>query len=93
MAYPIGSTVRLSVSITNITPTSRDPSRLFVKVYRPDGNLAVYEYLPTGKVIRTGVGLFYIDILLSFLGDYVVVWSCEDAIRRPSALTIPLNVV
>lgn len=74
MAYDIGDTVRSTCTFTNLSAAATDPTTVTVKYLSSDGTLTSKVYLSDVEVVRSGAGVFYIDIAVNRSGRWYVKW-------------------
>lgn len=69
--YDIGDVVQVSCAFTqNAVPI--DPGTVGLSVEAPDGTIAPYTYPAT--IIKTGVGLYHVDVTPVLAGTYRYRW-------------------
>lgn len=71
--YQIETTIRLSVTFYNVALNlPADPSGVALFVQDPSGNVT---QIPSGDIVRTGVGEYYSDFLPSAAGNWTYKWQ------------------
>jgi hypothetical protein len=68
--HDIGDLVRITGSLTTADGTPVDPTALVCKVKGPDGALTTYTYGATTFPIRTGAGVYYVEVTPTLPGEY-----------------------
>ena len=71
--YQIETTIRLSVAFYNTALNlPADPSMVSLFVEDPDG---VVTQIPSGDIVRSGVGAYYSDFLPTSAGQWTYKWQ------------------
>lgn len=71
--YQIETTIRLSVVFYNTALNlPADPSTVALFVMDPNG---VVTQIPSGDIVRTGVGAYYSDFLPTSAGEWTYKWQ------------------
>lgn len=72
MSYIVGDRVRVTGELDDSGGTNSDPSAVTVSVRAPDGSQQSYVYGTDVEVVRTGTGVYYLDVDVTQSGRYVV---------------------
>lgn len=77
----LGTTARISIQVKDTGQNCAliDPSTLVINVVDPAGVKTTYTYGSDEAVVRTGVGKFYVEFVVSISG----VWSYDFATTGP----------
>jgi len=74
--YDIGDRPRETASFTNAAGAAADPTTVKCHVENPAGSVASHTYsASSGEIVRTGAGVYYLDITTTGFGQYEVRWS------------------
>lgn len=76
-SWMIGNVGRVTLEAVDIDDAPIDPTGLRLKVKSPAGVVTVYSYPLAPEIVRTALGMYYIDILLVEVGVYVVRWESD----------------
>lgn len=67
--YP-GALVRLTCTAKNVSDALVDPSTLTFKVADPHGEVTTYVYDTDEEIVRSSLGVFYVDVSVTRAGIY-----------------------
>ena len=74
--YDIGDKVRETVTFKNASSAVADPTAVKCHVEVPSGGVTTNTYaVSTGNIVRTGTGIYYLDITTTGHGRYEVRWD------------------
>lgn len=100
--YDINDTVRVTNTFKNLAGTATDPSAVTAVVTDPAGTATTYTYPADAQIVKTGTGVYYIDVTLTSSGTWVVRWRGTGAVAtqeetflsvRPNYAADTLNVI
>lgn len=72
--YQVGTVVRSSATMTDITGVAADPTAIDVSLLEPDGTQTDYV-LADPEVVNDGVGLYHFDVTCDQNGYYEIRWA------------------
>ena len=80
-AYDIGNKIRITATFTDPLDNDAkvDPDTVYCSVYTPSSEKTDYEYDTDDEVIKTGTGIYYMDVPLDESGNWYVRWWGVDA--------------
>lgn len=87
-AYDVGDMRRLSVTFTDSTGASADPTGITFRVRAPDGVVTAYVYGTDVELARTAAGAYYVDYLLAKPGRYSYRFEGTGAIKTAEGADI-----
>lgn len=71
--YDIGDKVRETVTFKNASSAATDPTAVYCYKETPDGAVTKYTYAATsGDIVKSGTGVYYLDITTTGYGQYEV---------------------
>lgn len=68
--YTVGTRVRISATITDISDVLTDPTNLTFKFIDPLDVETEYVYLTDPELVNDGVGLFHVDLTITISGAW-----------------------
>lgn len=68
--YDRGDLVRCTGTLTNSAGTAIDPTGLTVMVRTPAGATTTFTYGTDAEVVRSSIGIYYIDVSVTQEGDW-----------------------
>ena len=73
--YDLGDLVRVTGTWTDPlnSDAAIDPSKVYCTVTAPDGDATTYEYIVDSELVRSGTGVYYVDVAASEEG----IWKCR----------------
>lgn len=75
-AFDVGDLVRVSASFYNNSGSLIDPSEIYCKYKLPDATTASLAYGSASAFIKTGTGIYYVDISVTQAGTWHYrIWS------------------
>ena len=79
--YDIGDSVRETVTFKNASSAAADPTAVKCHVLKPSSTTASFIYaVSTGTIVRTGTGVYYLDITTTGHGEYGIRWDGTGAV-------------
>lgn len=66
--HDIGDVVRCTGTFTDGDDVAQDPAAVYFKFKAPDGNVTTYEYGVDPEVIKSGTGVYYVDVDIDATG-------------------------
>jgi len=79
--YDIGDSVRETVTFKNASSAAVDPTVTKCHVEVPSGGVTSHIYaVSTGQIVKTGTGVYYLDITTTGHGRYEVRWTGTGAV-------------
>jgi len=74
--YDISDKIRETVTFKNASSAVADPTAVKCHVKVPSGGVTTHTYAPsTGLIVKSGTGVFYLDITTTGHGEYGVRWD------------------
>ena len=77
--YERGDLVRITCTFSNLATVNADPTTVTLSVLPPSRTLATYTYAD-GDIIKSATGIFYYDLALTTVGDWVYRWVGTGAV-------------
>ncbi len=68
--HNIGALVRITGTLTTAAGAPIDPTTLVAKVKAPDATTTTYTYGTTEFPIKSGSGVYYVDVTPTQVGEY-----------------------
>lgn len=72
-SWIVGEVARLTVTVTDTAGAATDPASVVLKIKSPSGVVSNQTY--PGAVVRSGVGVFMFDLLLTEKGKWLYRWE------------------
>jgi hypothetical protein len=76
MSVLVNTTRHFEIEVTD-EGVRKDPASLSVTITLPNNTSVTYVYGTDAEVVRTQVGIYYVDFLLASVGTYRVVWEAS----------------
>jgi len=74
--YDIGDRIRETATFKNASSAVADPTTVKCHVEAPSGGVTSHTYaVSTGDIVRSGTGVYYLDITTTGHGRYEVRWT------------------
>ena len=73
----IGAAARIVVSIKNDVNVAADPSALRLKTKSPSGTLVTYTYLTGAVIVKSAVGEYYANVIMTEAGSWAYRWESD----------------
>jgi len=74
--YDIGDRIRETVAFKNASSAAADPTAVLCHVECPTGGVTTHTYAATtGEIVKSGTGVYYLDVTTTGHGKYEVRWS------------------
>lgn len=70
MAYNVGDKVRCTGNLATASGTPTNSTDVYGWVRNPSGTTTVYHYGVNTELVKSGVGVYYIDVDLSIVGHW-----------------------
>jgi hypothetical protein len=68
----VGDQPRFKGTFKNLAGTVADPPGVTVDIIAPDGTQTTYVYATDAELVKEGVGIYYVNWLLSQSGQYTI---------------------
>ena len=79
-AFDIGDTRRLTVTFTNLAGANTDPTGVTFTIKKPDGTITTYVYGTDSQLVKSAVGIYYVDYSIALAGRHVYRFAGTGAI-------------
>jgi len=66
-----GDTVRCTGTFTDSDGTAADPTAVLFQFKDPSGNAATYTYGTDAELVKSGIGVYYVDVDADEAGTWV----------------------
>lgn len=76
-----GDVIRLSVVFKDLSKTAVDPSGVTLTIRQPDGAIVQYQYLVDAQIVKSSVGNYYCDFLVTQEGMTYYKWAGTGTIN------------
>jgi hypothetical protein len=77
--YTIGQQVRLTATFRNTADAVTDPTGVVLKYRAPGGTVTTKTY-GVDAIVKSGIGVYYFDLVLSTAGEWWYHWEGSGAI-------------
>jgi len=78
--YDIGDSLRIQASFYNASTVLTDPTAVSVRIKTGDRTTTTYVYGVDAEVIKSAVGVYYIDVTVDSSGTWRFRWTGTGAI-------------
>lgn len=72
--YDVGDVVRCTATFS-VSGTNTDPSAVTFKYKAPSGTITTYVYGTDAQLVKSAVGIYYVDVTVSAPGSYAYRFS------------------
>lgn len=68
--YQVGDLVRVTGTFTTLAGAATDPTSVFFSFKTPSGTITIYQYGVDAQVIKSGTGIYYVDVSVTAPGNW-----------------------
>ena len=79
-SYDLGDMRRLTVTFTNLAGFVADPTGVSFSIRNPDGTATAYVYGTDAELVKSAVGIYYVDFAITLVGRHVFRFSGTGAV-------------
>ena len=76
-----GDVIRLSVVFKDLNKAAVDPSQVKLTIRQPDGEIVQYQYMVGAQIIKSSVGNYYCDFLVTQEGMTYYKWVATGTVN------------